>query len=538
MKNHCTFLLTSFIIFFSCQQKSKTSKVDNYIYLNETEIENFVSYNKLDTFLSQNLRSFYKHRNYAFAWVDDNVVNGYADNFIILLNQKKAFPKTGLYADRLNTSYHSFVNGNPHTNEIHNAIVELELLFTTNFFTYAQNNWGGIANEKIKSINWYITKKSIDYVQLLDSVLSNDPNQLISFEPLYRQYQLLKIYLKRYGDIEVNNTWVVLPNSIPELKLGNSSSVISAIKKQLYVFGDLKENDSTNLFNVGLMVAIQKFQNRNGIKSTGILNANTIAALRISIHERIEQLLINMERCKWVPVKQAGDYLVVNIPAFKLYVYQSDSLAWSCDVVVGKTLETSNTIIFNDSLEYIVFSPYWNVPISIINNDLLPTLKKKSNYLQRLNMEVVDNAGKKIKASSIQWKNYSNNFPYIIRQKPGNKNSLGLVKFIFPNKYDIYLHDTPQKYLFNENIRGFSHGCIRIEKPFELAKFLLKDNKIYTDERIRTLMNSGKQKFVKLKTKVPVFIAYFTAWVDSEGVLNFRDDIYHHDEKMRTVLFQ
>jgi murein L,D-transpeptidase YcbB/YkuD len=150
---------------------------------------------------------------------------------------------------------------------------------------------------------------------------------------------------------------------------------------------------------------------------------------------------------------------------------------------------------------------------------------------------VVNFAGQAIKTSSVKWENYISNFPYIIRQKPGNNNSLGLVAFLFPNSYNIYLHDTPEKSLFDETTRAFSHGCIRIEEPFKLAKFLLRNDSVYTDKKINALMQNGNQTYVNLKKKVPVFIVYFTAWVDRDGKLNFRDDVYKHDEKMKQILF-
>ena len=542
MKNHFIILVSIVLVCSACKQSSNSNTISNkgsnYLFLNKSEIDAFISNNSISNTFDKNMQSFYMQRNFAFAWIDATGANEYASNFINLLNQKKDDSKATLYANKLQTLYSSVVNGNSNFSKIDKRLVELEMLFTTTFFYYAQNNWGGITDDNVKSMNWFISKKSMNFSQLLDSVLRNKPNQFAQFEPLYRQYSLLKTFLEKFKNIQRNNTWIVLPSSILQLKLGINLPVISSIKKQLYVFEDLKINDTTTLFNDDLKVAIQKFQKRNGIESTGVIDTKTIEALRITMPEHIQKIMINMERCKWVPAQQNGDYLVVNIPAYKLYVYQNDSLKWSCDVVVGKTLETSNTVIFSDSLEYVVFSPYWNVPNSIVVKDLIPALKKNRNYLQRLNMEVVDNTGNLVKASSIHWKNYSNNFPFIIRQKPGAKNSLGLVKFIFPNKYDIYLHDTPQKYLFDETARGFSHGCIRIEKPFELAKFLLRTNKIYTDEKIHQLMNSGKQTYVKLKTKVPVYIGYFTAWVDREGVLNFRDDIYHYDEKMKALLFR
>jgi murein L,D-transpeptidase YcbB/YkuD len=193
---------------------------------------------------------------------------------------------------------------------------------------------------------------------------------------------------------------------------------------------------------------------------------------------------------------------------------EKDSVILSCNVVVGKA--TNKTVIFRGDMKYVVFSPYWNVPPSIINKEILPAMKRNPNYLAKHNMEY--NGGK-------------------IRQKPGPNNSLGLVKFLFPNSFNIYLHDTPSKSLFKEDKRAFSHGCIRVSEPFELARYLLRHDPSWTPEKINGAMNSGKEQYVTLKNTVPVYLVYFTAFVDAQGKLNFRDDIYNRDQELKEMLF-
>jgi murein L,D-transpeptidase YcbB/YkuD len=194
---------------------------------------------------------------------------------------------------------------------------------------------------------------------------------------------------------------------------------------------------------------------------------------------------------------------------------ENDSMVFSCNVVVGKA--TNKTVIFRGDMKYVVFSPYWNVPNSIINKEIIPAMRRNPNYLAKHNMEYY-NGGK-------------------IRQKPGPNNSLGLVKFLFPNSFNIYLHDTPSKSLFNEDKRAFSHGCIRVSEPFQLAKYLLRHTDNWTDEKIRAAMNSGNEQYVTLKKTVPVYLVYFTAFVDPKGKLNFRDDIYGRDTELKKMLF-
>jgi murein L,D-transpeptidase YcbB/YkuD len=212
------------------------------------------------------------------------------------------------------------------------------------------------------------------------------------------------------------------------------------------------------------------------------------------------------------------DYLAVNIPEFKLHVYHADSLLWSCNVVVGK--DVHKTVVFSGEVKYVVFSPYWNVPTSIVKNEIMPAMARNSNYISRNNMEITG---------------YHGNVP-IVRQKPGPTNSLGLVKFLFPNSHSIYLHDSPAKSLFDQSSRAFSHGCIRVQEPLKLAEFLLKDEPEWDENSITQAMNRGVERTVTLKKEVPVFITYFTAFVDRAGKINFRKDIYDRDERLADMI--
>jgi murein L,D-transpeptidase YcbB/YkuD len=223
---------------------------------------------------------------------------------------------------------------------------------------------------------------------------------------------------------------------------------------------------------------------------------------------------MNMERIRWVPAQPTTDYLVVNIPEFRLHVYERGQYQWSSSVVVGTA--ANHTVIFTGNLRQIVFSPYWNVPPSILKNEILPAIARNPNYLARNNME---------------W--YAGG----VRQKPGPGNALGKVKFLFPNNYKIYLHDTPSKSLFSEQRRTFSHGCIRVSEPTKLAQFVLRNDENWDSVKIVKAMNAGKEQFYSVKDPIPVYIVYFTAWVDRDGKLNFRDDVYGHDKRMKARLF-
>ncbi len=516
----------------------QVKKDTTLIYLDSITLAIFSQQYSLNENYNNNIESFYKKRNYEFAWMNTEGINEYARNFINLLNNEKNHKNISFYQNKLHTLYNTLSETDTAFNSKDSIVTQLELLLTLNFFDYAKRNWGGISKEEAKKVSWFMDRKKLNYENLLDTVLKNDAPSIFYFEPVYSQYQLLKNNLQKYNDIEKKGGWILWTDKTKKLKKGDSTSVIALVKKQLFMLEDLAIKDTTYLFNDMLVDAVKKFQQRHGLKEDGVIEGETLLALSIPIHDRIQQILINMERCKWVPIEQKGDYLMVNIPDFKLYVYTNDSLKWSCNVVVGKSNAANHTVIFNDNIEDIVFSPYWNIPKDIIIKETLPEIKKNPNYLTIHNMEVINSKEQPITLSPIEWGQYTTDFPYTIRQKPGKDNALGLVKFLFPNSYSIYMHDTPAKSLFNESTRMFSHGCIRVEEPFKLAKFLLRGDSAYTDERINSLMNGGKQTFVKLTTKVPVFITYFTAWVNKDGKLNFRDDVYHNDLKMKAVLFK
>jgi murein L,D-transpeptidase YcbB/YkuD len=281
----------------------------------------------------------------------------------------------------------------------------------------------------------------------------------------------------------------------------------------------LPDTDTSDLFNAELVEAVKAVQKRYGLKADGVIRHSLVQKLNIPVSNRIEQMLINLERMRWLPKEPTGDRVVANIPEYKLHVFKNGEEVFDMNIIVGQ--EGHRTVVFTDKLQYIVFSPYWNVPRSIVRNEILPALDRDPNYIVRNNMEQTG---------------FSDGLP-VIRQKPGGKNALGRVKFIFPNSFSIYFHDTPAKSLFSKQQRAFSHGCVRLAEPKKLAEYLLKDNTYWTPERIQKAMYSGKEKWVKLEESIPVALFYFTAWVDNEGKLNFRDDIYGHDKKMADLLF-
>jgi len=240
-----------------------------------------------------------------------------------------------------------------------------------------------------------------------------------------------------------------------------------------------------------------------------------IKSLNIPVEKRIEDIIVNMERCRWLPVELGNAHLLINIPEYRVHLFEHNSLQWDMKIVVGKN--KNRTAIFSGEIKYVVFSPYWNVPESILKKEILPAIKRNPNYLRKHHMEWHDGG---------------------VRQLPGSDNALGGVKFLFPNSHNIYLHDTPTKSLFEEDKRAFSHGCIRLDEPIKLAKYLLKNDDKWNDQKIEEAMNAGIEKYVLLKKTIPVYITYLTCWLDTKGVLQFRDDVYELNEKLLKMILE
>ena len=492
----------------------------NNLFLDSSTVESFfVDADSFKTYRSKFFQ-FYKQRNYEFAWFDANGITEQAHNFYNLQNNFAAnLNDSSIYNPQLQQLYEWLLNNNAPRNLIYDSVSrKAEMVFTGQFFKYALKVYHG-SDINVKELGWFIPRKKINIIALLDTLVDGVSKPLSEYEPLNRQYRLLEAFVAKYYLLERKEKWDAIPDR-KNYNEGESGIVITAIKKRLIAFGDLKTIDTSTLFDASMVDALKRFQLRMGLKANGLLDTKTYKCLNIPIATLIKKMLINMERARWMPHDTSKvDRVVVNIPEFRLNVYDSGVYSFSMPVVVGT--EAHNTVIFNDKIRYIVFSPYWNVPPSITKNEVIPRLKRNSNYLANHNMEVV---------------RYTNGIPEV-RQKPGLNNALGRVKFLFPNKYSIYLHDTPGKDAFSKLNRSFSHGCIRIGDPKRMATFLLRNEPIYTTDSINAFMALTKEKWMDVKPPVQVIINYFTAWVDPFGQLNFREDIYGHDKRMAEKLF-
>lgn len=354
-------------------------------------------------------------------------------------------------------------------------------------------------------------------------------------KPQHQLYTCLKNTLARYRDIEKSGGWESVPAGTV-LKKGMSHDNVVALRMRLAVTGDLPEDASVTSaeFDEDLEAAVKYFQDRHGLADDGVVGKATFEALNVSVGERIDQLRVNLERGRWVLQDFTDTFLMVNIAGFRVYYVAENKITWSTRAQVGKTYR--QTPIFRAETEYLVFNPTWTVPPTILAKDVLPAIQKDIGYLTRKNMVVIGRNGKQVDPATIEWSKYTGaNFPYVIRQEPGPENALGRVKFIFPNKHFVFLHDTPSKSLFEQAERTFSSGCIRVENPFELAEILLAD-KGYGQTRIGETLKSGDLENVYLAKPLPTLLLYWTAFTTLAGKCNFRNDIYDRDRTIAKAL--
>lgn len=326
-----------------------------------------------------------------------------------------------------------------------------------------------------------------------------------------QQAEYLQRELQRYNDIERKGGWQKIIVTKKDFRKGESATTVQQLKKRLAAFGDYTANDTSTHFSTALEATVKKVQLQFGLTPTGIVDAALLKALNVPVENRRQQLEINLARLQTSTVKQVERMIVVNVPEYKLHVYENGGHLFDMNVVVGA--KATPTVTFDDELTHIVFSPYWNVPTSIVKNELLPKMKKNRQYLSANGYELTGTEG---------------GLP-AIRQKPGKGNALGQVKFLFPNPHDIYFHDTPFKSHFSNSNRAKSHGCIRLSDPKQLAAYLLKDAADWTPSKIEGAMQSSKEQWVKLILPVTVSIVYYKAWIDKKGALHFRDDVYGLD---------
>jgi murein L,D-transpeptidase YcbB/YkuD len=505
-----------FIAFNICHCYANLSEEANIMPLHQDAaidslaIESFFAgYSKLDKYKPQVTELYLKH-NYNYIWFDSS---GLSDFAYVIYNQVKNINDEGLsiklpYSDK----FESIFSGENIATD-----PEAELMISSVYILYITKVYGGIDIEKSKQTGWYLPRERLCYDVYLDSLFEGAA--LFKNERLFSQYYNLRKSLEKYRKIEQEGGWatIAFDKKMKPLKPGDTSSIVLQVRTRLFKEGFLNNDSGSNLFDPELSHAVTAYKKRLFRQPEAVITPALLEELNISVADRIKTISVNMERCRWISpqISNAKEIIAVNIPSYRLHYMRDGEPVLISRVVVGK--EATKTIVFNGEISYLVFSPYWNVPNSILEKEILPALKKNPAYLEEHNMEW---NGKRV------------------RQRPGEDNALGLVKFMFPNSNDIYLHDTPAKSLFNKEERAFSHGCIRVEKARELALAITGKEGKWNEDKVDEAMYSGKETIYKLKQRIPIYISYFTAWADEDGNVAFFEDIYKRDDKLANLLFE
>jgi murein L,D-transpeptidase YcbB/YkuD len=426
------------------------------------------------------------------------------------------------------------------------TVAHFDVALTVNAMRYLSNLRIGRLNPKPSRFSIVLDKEHYDLPQfLVQKVLASSAltEVLNEVEPQFLGYKRTETALQAYQTLAAQDHSELLPDPQRTVTAGKAYAGVEQLDKRLRLLGDLPQSAAAipndGVYSKPLAAAVKHFQIRHGLTADGRLNKETLRQLNTPLSDRVIQLQASLERWRWLPADYPESPVIVNIPGFMLQVFSDNHrVAMRMKVVVGKALRTQ-TPVFAKNMKYIVFRPYWNIPLDITRSDVIPGVRKSAHYLARKGFEVTDQSGRVITRGAVSAATLAQmkSGKLMVRQRPGPSNSLGLVKFMFPNEYDVYLHSTPAPELFKRSRRDFSHGCIRVEMPAELAAWLLRDQPKWTLENIKTAMQSGPDnKQVNLSTPVPVVIVYLTAVVEEDNEVYFFDDIYGRDVSLNEAL--
>lgn len=478
------------------------------------------SYRSLSPEKQEDIAKFYQEHNHTHVWLKkDGQLTSVAFQIIDRINQEFYFT-TPIKGEILSEKNYLVTN-----NLSADIILRKDLAFTIDLIKTLEKIRNGLTISHGLGINSNNGYKPFDTKKILSRFLTDDSNIVVNdFTNFHPQYAWLKQEVKRLNIIKAKGGYISVPfNKI--LKIGMTDKNIPIIRQRLFQAGLLTNHKDSEKFDADLLEKVRSFQESRGLRADGIIGSQVYSLLNKDVNSDLKNILINFERIRRSPEKVAHQLNVqVNIPEMTLKVIKNNQILLSMKTIVGRADRT--TPIFNDYIEYVDFNPYWNIPHSIATKDILPKLKYNSSYLTQQSIKIFKD-NKPISSRSINWHDYSENyFPFTLRQEPGKNNALGTVKFIFPNDYSVYLHDTPAKNIFAKSVRSESSGCIRVAEPKELAYVLLND--VVSKEKINKIFSSSKNKALYTAQEIPISIEYLTAFIN-QGILNIRSDIYNYD---------
>jgi len=469
------------------------------------------------------LPALYERRDYTLLWNNPQAVSQ-------LIKVLEHVDEDGLSSSDYHLPIILALKEN-HTDKNSATAADLDLLMTDALIRLGYHLLVGKVDVEALDAHWNMTKTigNLDTVLSLAEAIESAqiPELIEQLRPNHPYYENLRQGLARYRSIRDQGGWPEVPPG-SALKPGMADPRILLVRSRLNVTGELDYADVTSdTYDEALVMAVKRFQENHGLTPDGIVGPATLAAINVPVQARIDQIKVNLERARWVLHDLLDEFVLTDIAGFEVSYYRGDKTIWSAKAQVGKPYR--KTPVFKDQISYLEINPTWTVPPTILRNDILPKLAKDPSYLQQMDMQVLTQDGKHINPSTINWSQYPQKpFPYLLRQNPGAKNALGRIKFMFPNKYSIYLHDTPSRNLFERDQRAFSSGCIRVMHPFELAELLLDDPQ-WTEARIKDVVESKQTTRINLREPVPVILLYWTVNIKADGNLVFKSDVYDRD---------
>lgn len=493
------------------------------------------SYLRSDEALHSAIQRFYQRRDYRLAWGTKQKPPLHLD---ALKRALRRIPGEGI-----DTTRHGAAQLARRAEQADRVspeeVAALDVYLSFIFMYYADNLLTGRIDSEAVDPNWYTNPRSVDLADQLASALDRGmvEKSLSGLAPPHLEYRNLREALAKHRKKEGEGGLPEIPSG-SELAVGDTSGRVSLLQEMLAWQGDsAAASGPDSVYTRALARGVTRFQKRHALKADGVLGDSTLAALNVPMEERIRTLEINMERWRWLPNSLGERYVLVNIPEFKLHAYREGEEVEEMSVVVGERYNDRATPIFSDRMEYVVFNPYWNVPQGIARDEILPKARKDTSYLSEHAYQVVESYEPNADVLKPTLENLERVADGELRiRQAGTQNALGDVKFMFPNQFAVYLHDTPAQHLFDRTERAFSHGCIRVEEPARLAEYVLANQPDWDADRIREVMRGDTRRRVNLSRPVPVYILYWTARAREDGTAQFYKDIYGYDGKLSEAL--
>jgi murein L,D-transpeptidase YcbB/YkuD len=478
------------------------------------------------------IEDFYRERKYKPLWLNSKGLHNRANDLLhVIINAgDEGLKSSDYYLEEIQKIW-----GTKNPDEL----AQLDLLLSVAFYSYSKHAFTGRFKAEDVDDDWHIGNRPPDARKLFARVAQRDSIAALLkiIPPQHSGYQLLKERLRRYREIEQQGGWQNIEAG-PAIEPGMQHEQVVQLRQRLHMTGDLDNSaccDSDN-YDAVLVEAVKHFQARHGLAADGEIGPKTLSALNVTVDEKIRQILLNMERWRWMPRELGKRYLVVNMSGFELYMVENDSSVLAMPVIVGKSYRSTPS--FSGWVSYMEYNPYWTIPRKLALEDIVPKQVNDPSYLSKRLIKVFrgwENA-EEIDPQSVNWSEVDkDSFPYWLRQEPGPRNALGRIKFIFSNPYKVYLHGTPDKHLFNRVERAFSSGCIRVRDPVRLAAYLLGDGSLQKEEEVLANIHLGSNDREDLPASIPIYLVYWTAWVDEDGGMNFRHDIYDRDTRLRAL---